>query len=56
MTVAPRDSSETEVEARRGRILLAAAGLWKGRQDLPDFEALRAEWDRVLVEPRTETT
>ena len=24
----------------------AAAGMWKDRKDLPDFEALRREWDR----------
>jgi predicted DNA-binding protein len=24
----------------------AAKGLWKDRDDLPDFEALRKEWDR----------
>lgn len=23
-----------------------AAGIWKHRNDLPDFRALRAEWDR----------
>lgn len=24
------------------------AGMWKDRDDLPDFEAMRAEWDRRL--------
>ena len=23
-----------------------AAGMWKDREDLPDFQKLRAEWDR----------
>ena len=23
-----------------------AAGIWKNRKDLPDFRALRSEWDR----------
>ena len=23
-----------------------AAGMWKGRQDLPDFASVRREWDR----------
>jgi len=26
--------------------LKEAAGLWKNRDDLPDFKALRSEWDR----------
>ena len=26
--------------------LKEAAGIWKDRDDLPDFRALRAEWDR----------
>ncbi len=30
----------------RKAILEQAAGIWKGRKDLPDFEAMRAEWDR----------
>lgn len=24
----------------------AAAGIWKNRDDLPDFRAMRSEWDR----------
>ena len=30
----------------RQAILEQAAGMWKDRKDLPDFEAMRAEWDR----------
>ncbi len=26
--------------------LQKAAGIWKDRQDLPDFRAMRSEWDR----------
>jgi predicted transcriptional regulator len=31
---------------RRGAVLDRAAGMWKDRKDLPDFRALRTEWDR----------
>ena len=31
---------------RRPAVLENAAGLWKDRDDLPDFRAIRAEWDR----------
>lgn len=31
---------------RRREVLDRAAGLWKDRQDLPDFDQLRREWDR----------
>ena len=31
---------------RREQVLQEAAGVWKGRSDLPDYEAVRAEWDR----------
>lgn len=31
---------------RRRAVLDRAAGMWKDRDDLPDFRALRAEWDR----------
>jgi len=31
---------------RREAVLRQAAGIWKDRTDLPDFEATRAEWDR----------
>ncbi len=33
-------------EARREAVLRDAAGMWKDRADLPDFRAIRAEWDR----------
>jgi Arc/MetJ-type ribon-helix-helix transcriptional regulator len=32
--------------SRREAVLREAAGIWKGRKDLPDFKAARAEWDR----------
>jgi hypothetical protein len=32
--------------AHRDAILDAAAGLWQDRDDLPDFSALRQQWDR----------
>ena len=31
---------------RRERLLEEPAGVWKGRSDLPDYETVRAEWDR----------
>jgi hypothetical protein len=31
---------------RREAVLHEAAGIWKDRKDLPDFKAMRAEWDR----------
>ena len=31
---------------RREAALSAAAGIWKNRPDLPDFEAMRSDWDR----------
>ena len=31
---------------RRNAVLDRAAGMWKDRTDLPDFRALRQEWDR----------
>ena len=34
--------------ARRKAALDAAAGMWKDRKDLPDFAAMRKEWDRRL--------
>ncbi len=33
-------------DERRERVLRQAAGIWKERDDLPDFEAMRSEWDR----------
>jgi hypothetical protein len=32
--------------SRREAVLREAAGIWRGRKDLPDFKATRAEWDR----------
>jgi hypothetical protein len=32
--------------SRRDTVLNAAAGLWKDRDDLPDFSTIRADWDR----------
>ncbi len=32
--------------SRREAALRGAAGIWKDRTDLPDFKAMRAEWDR----------
>jgi predicted DNA-binding protein len=32
--------------SRRDTVLREAAGIWKDRTDLPDFEVLRADWDR----------
>jgi len=31
----------------RSTVLQQARGMWKDRDDLPDFEAMRREWDRV---------
>ncbi|MEN6428047.1 MAG: CopG family transcriptional regulator [Phycisphaerales bacterium] len=31
---------------RRDAVLREAAGVWEDRTDLPDFRAVRAEWDR----------
>ncbi len=33
-------------KAHREAVLDRAAGLWKDRDDLPDFHALRQAWDR----------
>jgi predicted DNA-binding protein len=33
-------------DSRREAVLRKAAGIWKNRTDLPDFKAMRAEWDR----------
>jgi len=32
--------------SRREVVLREAAGIWKDRADLPDFKAMRADWDR----------
>ena len=31
---------------RREAVLREVAGMWKDREDLPDFETLRSGWDR----------
>jgi len=31
---------------RRQAVLDKAAGMWRDRKDLPDFAAIRKEWDR----------
>lgn len=31
---------------RRQDALSAAAGIWKNRDDIPDFDVVRAGWDR----------
>ena len=31
---------------RRESVLRKASGMWKDRADLPDFKAIRSEWDR----------
>ena len=33
-------------QSRREMTLKEAAGIWKDREDLPDFRAIRSEWDR----------
>lgn len=33
-------------EERRKEILERVAGIWKDRDDLPNFEKIRKEWDR----------
>lgn len=33
-------------QSRKDMALREAAGIWKDRKDLPDFRALRSEWDR----------
>ena len=37
---------DEEGYSRRKAILHEAAGIWKDRDDLPDFRATRSEWDR----------
>ena len=33
-------------QSRKDTALREAAGIWKNRTDLPDFRAIRSEWDR----------
>ena len=35
-------------DSRRQAILDRVAGMWKERDDLPDFGKLREEWDRSI--------
>lgn len=37
---------EQSAAKRRDTVLDRAAGMWKDRDDLPDFRALRVGWDR----------
>jgi len=37
---------EQASQKRRDIILREAAGIWKNRLDLPDFETTRSGWDR----------
>jgi metal-responsive CopG/Arc/MetJ family transcriptional regulator len=37
---------DQESHHRREIVLQEAAGIWKDRTDLPDFEAKRSDWDR----------
>ena len=37
---------DQEGHSRRKIILQEAAGIWKDRTDLPDFKAIRTQWDR----------
>jgi len=37
---------EQTSQSRIDTALSEAAGIWKNRDDLPDFRAVRSEWDR----------
>lgn len=37
---------EQSGQSRRKSTLQKAAGLWRHRKDLPDFRAIRSEWNR----------
>ena len=37
---------DQEDRGRREAVLREAAGIWKDRTDLPDFKAMRTDWDR----------
>jgi hypothetical protein len=45
-----RDAVDLFLDQSQGQVrdvaLKAAAGMWKDRSDLPDFEATRRSWDR----------
>ena len=48
-----REAIDAFIEQQQGdhrrATLERLAGLWRGRNDLPKFAALRAEWDRTGV-------
>jgi chromosome segregation and condensation protein ScpB len=33
-------------KSHRDAVLRESAGIWRNRTDLPDFKAIRSEWDR----------
>jgi len=37
---------DTVSEGRRASVMSNAAGMWRDRSDLPDFEAARQSWNR----------
>lgn len=37
---------DTVSDRRRASVLNSAAGMWRDRSDLPDFNAVRQSWDR----------
>ncbi len=37
---------EEKSHNRRETVLREAAGMWKSHKNLPDFKAMRSEWDR----------
>ena len=37
---------EQSSDRQRKAVLEETAGIWKNRKDLPDFNALRTDWDR----------
>ena len=37
---------DTASDSRRASVLSSAAGMWRDRRDLPDFNAIRQSWDR----------
>ena len=47
------DFIERRTRHRRETVLREAAGMWSDRCDLPDYEAIRAEWDRHWIDVAT---
>ena len=45
-----REAVDRYIEQRSGQhreaLLREAAGVWRTRSDLPDYDEMRAEWDR----------